>query len=103
MSVIISNMSTVNSVRKSELPFKCFNDFIETVLTKNWSVKKVKNELIFYKESKELIFRILTDKIEVSIPLRNSDENYVTTFDSYFEAQEYGMMQIDNTEKWIND
>ena len=66
-------------------------------------MKVIKNEISFNKLSKDVTFRILQNKIEVSIPLQEGDKNYVTSFKNYFEAQEYGMMHILNTEEWINN
>lgn len=75
-----------------------FNDFTLFASEKGWEKKYNKNEIIFYKNDKELIFIILNDKIEVSIPLKTSESNYRTYFTGYFEAIEYGEMHINNME-----
>lgn len=96
-------MDQVNRENKSPLPINAFADFQETVSEFGWKMKVIKNEISFNKASKDITFRILQDKIEVSIPLKDNDSNYVTSFNNYFEAQEYGLMHINNTEEWIND
>lgn len=87
----------------SPIPITVFEDFNEKTSEFGWDMKVVKNEISFNKLSKDVTFRILQNKIEVSIPLQDSDKNYVTSFNNYFEAQEYGMMHILNTEEWINN
>lgn len=96
-------MDQVNRENKSPIPFNAFADFQQTVSELGWSSRILKNEISFNKASKDVTFRILQDKIEVSIPLKEGDNNYVTSFNNYFEAQEFGMMHINNAEEWIND
>jgi len=96
-------MDEVNRENKSPIPFNAFADFQETVSELGWDSKIIKNEISFNKASKDVTFRILQDKIEVSVPLKDCDKNYVTSFKNYFEAQEFGLMHINNTEEWIND
>ena len=79
----------------TSIPDTVFDDFTEKVFKAGWTKKTIKNEIIFNKKGKELIFRFFNNKIEVSIPLKESDENYVTSFTSYFQAIEYGEMHID--------
>lgn len=96
-------MDQVNRENKSPIPFSAFVDFQKTALESGWIMKVDKNEISFNKLSKDVTFRILQDKIEVSVPLKDSDKNYLATFNNYFEAQEFGMMHINNTEEWINN
>ena len=96
-------MDRINRENKSPIPFNAFADFQKTASELGWNMKVVKNEISFNKVSKDVTFRILQDKIEVSVPLKESDQNYVTTFNNYFEAQEFGMMHINSTEEWINN
>tara|TARA_B100000927_G_C16460740_1_gene467746 strand:+ start:1701 stop:1991 length:291 start_codon:yes stop_codon:yes gene_type:complete len=87
----------------SPIPITAFEDFNQRASDLGWEMKVIKNEISFNKLSKDVTFRILQNKIEVSIPLQEGDKNYVTSFNNYFEAQEYGMMHILNTEEWINN
>ena len=96
-------MDKVSRENKSPIPFNAFNDFQETVSELGWMRKVIRNEISFNKASKDVTFRVLQDKIEVSVPLKEGDKNYVTSFNNYFEAQEFGMMHINSAEEWIND
>jgi hypothetical protein len=96
-------MDRKNRENKSPIPFNAFADFQQTAFESGWIMKVENNEISFNKLSKDVTFRILQDKIEVSVPLKDSDKNYLTTFNNYFEAQEFGMMHINNTEEWINN
>ena len=96
-------MDRINRENKSPIPFNAFADFQKIASELGWNMKVVKNEISFNKVSKDVTFRILQDKIEVSVPLKESDQNYVTTFNNYFEAQEFGMMHINSAEEWINN
>ena len=96
-------MDRKNSEYKSPIPFNAFTDFQEKAIELGWNSKVIKNEIMFKKAEKDITFRILQDKIVVSVPLKDSDKNYATTFSNYFEAQEFGMMHINNAEEWINN
>ena len=60
----------------------------------------VKNELNwisytkFGDETSYFDFKILQDKIVVSVPIKNSSYQFVTNFKSYFEASEYAEQKL---------
>jgi hypothetical protein len=55
-------------------------------------VKNEKNWITYSKSEDETSFfdiKIMPDKIIVSVPIKNSVYQYVTTFKAYYEASEY--------------
>jgi hypothetical protein len=77
---------------------KAFASLEELFIKYNWTL--VKNELVyvcFQKIGNDYDFfeiRINQDKIDVTIPLKNSRYKYITHFDSYFAASEYIEMHL---------
>mgnify|MGYP001032221840 CR=1 FL=1 len=60
----------------------------------------VKNDLNFISytkvgdETNHFDFKILKDKIVVSVPIKNSSYQFVTNFKSYFEASEFSEQKL---------
>jgi hypothetical protein len=60
----------------------------------------VKNDLNFISytkigdETNHFDFKILKDKIVVSVPIKNSSYQFVTNFKSYFEASEFAEQKL---------
>lgn len=60
----------------------------------------VKNDLNFISytkfgdETNHFDFKILKDKIVVSVPIKNSPYQFVTNFKSYFEASEFAEQKL---------
>lgn len=59
----------------------------------NWQLIKNEMNMLSYSkfgyETSSFDIKISSDKIIVSVPLKNSIYQYVTTFKNYFEASEY--------------
>lgn len=93
-------MSTNMNYKDSNISNKPFEELDELAKNCNWSINKTQNELVYKsKNNKKLIFRFYSNYIEVSIPLKESNINYYTKIDSYFEAIEYGVQSF----KYFND
>lgn len=77
----------------SDIKNKGFSILHTIFKEKGWTL--VKNELNwitytkFGDETSYFDIRILPDKILVSVPIKNSVYQYITTFKSYFETSEY--------------
>jgi hypothetical protein len=60
---------------------------------KGWHLIKNQSNWICYSkfgdETSRFDIKILPDKIIVSVPIKNSSYQYVTSFKSYYEASEY--------------
>ena len=88
-------MSAKNvTVTTHGIPLKAFEDISEICNEHNWRMVQRQNELIYKHCDKELIYRFFPNEIQVSIPLRTSDLNYMTRFKSYFDAVEYGIQSL---------
>ena len=81
--------------------FNCdifYSDYFKEIssLCSNYKWKKyiIKNELIYRLNNKELIFRIINDIIQVSIPLKSSNYNYVTSFKNLDDSIKFGIKSI---------
>lgn len=89
MNTIIAN----DTILSSEIKNKGFSILDATFKQHGWYL--VKNEInwISYTnncdETSYFDIKILPDKIIVSVPIKNSLYQYVTTFKGYFEASEY--------------
>ena len=59
----------------------------------NWDLVKNEMDWISYsrfgEETTSFDIKIFTNKIVVSVPIKNSIYQYVTSFNSYYEASEY--------------
>lgn len=89
-------MNSQHNMLSAEYTFianKGFSILDATFREKGWSL--IKNELnwICYNkvgdETSYFDIKILPDKIVVSIPIKNSPYQYITSFKSYYEASEY--------------
>lgn len=86
---MLSNDQILNSIIKN----KGFAILDNTFKHQKWHL--IKNELNwicytkFGDETSYVDIKILQDKIIVSVPIKNSPYQYVTTFKSYYEASEY--------------
>ena len=87
------NMLSSNSIINSDIKNKGFA-ILDTVF-KQYGWLLVKNEINwinytkFGDETSCFDIKITNDKIIVSVPLKKSIYQYVTTFKSYYEASEY--------------
>ena len=67
---------------------------------KQYQWQLVKNDLNFISytkvgdETNHFDFKILKDKIVVSVPIKNSSYQFVTNFKSYFEASEFAEQKL---------
>ena len=84
-----SNMLT----ESSELKNKGFTLLDATFKEKGWHLAKNEMNWICYTkfgdETEVFDIKIDASKIQVSVPLKNSPFNYVTSFKDYFSASEY--------------
>jgi len=87
------NMLSNDPVLNSTIVNKGFAILDDTFKQRGWHL--IKNEVNWISYSKigdETSFfdiKISLDKIVVSVPLKNSSYQYVTSFKSYYEASEY--------------
>jgi hypothetical protein len=87
------NMLSNESVLNSEIKNKGFAILDSIFKQHQWHL--VKNEINwisyskFSHETTSFDIKILPDKILVSIPIKNSSYQYVTSFKGYYEASEY--------------
>jgi hypothetical protein len=87
------NMLSNDPVLNSTIVNKGFAILDGTFKERGWHL--IKNEInwISYSkvsdESSYFDIKILADKIVVSVPIKNSSYQYVTSFKSYYEASEY--------------
>jgi hypothetical protein len=87
------NMLSNDPVLNSTIVNKGFAILDGTFKERGWYL--IKNEInwISYSkvsdESSYFDIKILQDKIVVSVPIKNSSYQYVTSFKSYYEASEY--------------
>lgn len=87
------NMLSSDSILNSNIVNKGFAILDATFKEKGWHL--IKNELNwicyskFSDETSYFDIKILPDKIVVSVPMKNSSYQYVTSFKGYFEASEY--------------
>lgn len=89
-----SNTNIQSNVNKdSQIKNKGFLILDSVFRENNWEL--VKNEMNYISYSKfgnettSFDIKILTDKIVVSVPLKNSIYQYVTSFNNYYETTEY--------------
>lgn len=77
----------------SNIANKGFTILDATFKERGWHlIKNDPNWISFSKLSDETSYfdiKILPDKIVVSVPIKNSSYQYVTSFKSYYEASEY--------------
>lgn len=82
----------LKDINFSTKPFEELNQLAKQC---GWSIFITSNQLKYKsKDEKELIFRIYSNYIEVSIPLKESKMNYYTKIESYFDAIEYGIQSF---------
>ena len=87
------NMLSNDPVLNSTIANKGFSILDNIFKERGWHL--IKNEInwISYSkvsdESSYFDIKILQDKIVVSVPLKNSSYQYVTSFKGYYEASEY--------------
>lgn len=88
-----NNTLSNNHIINSDIKNKGFAILDTIFKERGWFL--VKNELNwinytkFGDETSYFDIKIANDKIIVSVPLKNSNYQYVTTFTSYYEASEY--------------
>lgn len=86
-------MLTTNNILNSTIMNKGFLILDSKFKENGWHL--VKNEINwisytkFGDECTYFDIKILPDKIVVCIPIKNSSYQYITSFDSYYEASEY--------------
>jgi hypothetical protein len=89
----MSTTSNTLSVFSSEIKNKGFALLNETFTQYGWHlIKNEMNWISYTKLSDETSFfdiKILQDKIVVSVPIKNSRYQYVTSFKRYYDASEY--------------
>jgi hypothetical protein len=82
-----------NNILKTEINNKGFAIIDATFKQYGWHLVKNENNWISYNkfgdETSCFDIKILSDKIVVSIPIKNSPYQYITTFKGYYEASEY--------------
>ena len=88
-----NNMLSNNSILNSEINNKGFA-ILDNIFKQNgWTLAKNEmnwiNYIKFGDETSCFDIKITNDKIIVSVPLKNSIYQFVTTFKSYYEASEY--------------
>jgi len=87
-----SNM-LLNNIDFYEIKNKGFSFLDKTLKENGWSL--IHNELNWINytklghETSFIDIKILSDKITVSVPIKNSAYQYLTSFKSYYEASEY--------------
>jgi hypothetical protein len=89
----LGNMMSTDSVLNSDIVNKGFV-FLDTIFKeRGWHlIKNEPNWISYSKFSDETTFfdiKILPNKIVVSVPLKKSSYQYVTSFNCYYEASEY--------------
>jgi hypothetical protein len=88
-----SNILSNDPVLNSTIVNKGFAILDATFKEHGWFlVKNEPNWICYSKFNDETIYfdiKILPDKIIVSIPMKNSPYQYVTSFNGYYEASEY--------------
>jgi hypothetical protein len=86
-------MMSSHSVLDSNITNKGFAILDTTFKVRGWHlIKNEPNWICFGKLTDETSYfdiKILPDKIVVSVPIKNSSYQYVTSFKSYYEASEY--------------
>ena len=87
------NMLSNNYIKESELVNKGFA-IIDALFKQNgWHVVKNENNWISYTkfgdETSHFDIKILTNLVVVSIPIKNSNIQYTTSFNNYYDASEY--------------
>jgi hypothetical protein len=86
-------MLSSESVLNSSIANKGFAILEATFKENGWHlIKNEPNWLSFSKlgdETSSFDIKILSDKIVVSVPMKNSCYQYVTSFKSYYETSEY--------------
>jgi len=87
------NMLSNDPVLNSTIVNKGFAILHETFKERGWHLIKNEVNWISYSkvsdESSYFDIKILADKIVVSVPIKNSSYQYVTSFKGYYEASEY--------------
>jgi|LauGreDrversion4_2_1035121.scaffolds.fasta_scaffold765988_2 hypothetical protein len=87
------NTLTSDPVLTSNIVNKGFAILDATFKENGWHlIKNEKNWITYSKSEDETSFfdiKIMPDKIIVSVPIKNSVYQYVTTFKAYYEASEY--------------
>ncbi len=87
------NMLSTDPILNSTIVNKGFAILDATFKERGWHlIKNEPNWISYSKLSDETSFfdiKILQDKIVVSVPLKNSSYQYVTSFKGYYEASEY--------------
>jgi hypothetical protein len=87
------NMLLNESILNSEIKNKGFTILDEMFKKRGWHMQKNELNWINYTkigdESSCFDIKIATDKIIVSVPIKNSIYQFVTTFKGYYEASEY--------------
>lgn len=87
------NMLSNDPVLTSNIVNKGFAILDSTFKQHGWHlVKNEVNWICYSKFSDETSYfeiRILPDKVVVSVPMKNSSYQYVTSFKGYYEASEY--------------
>jgi hypothetical protein len=81
------------NVKNIELKNKGFLILDSIFKKNNWDLVKNEMDWISYsrfgEETTSFDIKIFTNKIVVSVPIKNSIYQYVTSFNSYYEASEY--------------
>ena len=87
------NMLSNDPVLNSTIANKGFAILDNIFKERGWHLVKNEPNWICYSrftdETTSFDIKILQDKIVVSIPLKNSSYQYVTSFKGYYEASEY--------------
>lgn len=88
-----NNMMTNDAILNSEIKNKGFAILDEMFKKHGWHLQKNGLNWINYTkfgdETSFFDIKILPDKIIVSVPIKNSSYQFVTTFTSYYDASEY--------------
>ena len=88
-----NNMLLNDSILNSDIKNKGFAILDEMFKKHGWHMQKNKINWINYTkfgdETSYFDIKILPDKIAVSVPIKNSIYQFVTTFKSYYDASEY--------------
>jgi hypothetical protein len=86
-------MLSNDPVLNSTIANKGFAILDDTFKQRGWHLIKNEPNWICYSrltdETTSFDIKILQDKIVVSVPLKNSSYQYVTSFKGYYEASEY--------------
>jgi len=87
------NMLSNEPILNSTIMNKGFAILDDTFKQRGWHLIKNEPNWICYSrfsdETTTFDIKILQDKIVVSVPLKNSSYQYVTSFKGYYEASEY--------------